>query len=308
VAAVSRALTAKLEHLQRLMPLTTAAVSPHGFASLRRTNSLLHLSLLDALSQQDTVYSFWVTVASQGDAEAAAAGRPSTSLSAELKGRTFDRTCAQLMQASSRAAGGPPSSSGPFDSLYGIVRVGELATLVVRKNFIPTGVGAASELTRALSRLTFLRSGALDIASAVADLAEALGDTEDSGVAIDAATALSRIDAEIAFAAHHHLSIVTASGESTVWSLWATRRARAAARRGQVPVSLSEVHDVLAELMAFGVTQSLDRSALEQAIAGGRSDADPGRTAGRYGGASVNIVRGSGTNHSGLCGTENCAA
>ena len=299
VATVTRALTAAIENLQSRMPLTTQAVSPGGHASLRRLNPQLHLSILESLQHQEHVYQFWVDVARRGDEDAVANGHARTTLSTEL-GKVFDRTCANLYRTQGLGAR-EGKTGGLFDALCGIVRKGELAAVITRKNFMPSGVGQATELRSALDALTFVQDGKINIPGAVNLLASALANTEEAGMTVDAAALLARIEARIALSSSESLSLYTPSGEPTTWSLWAAQRARHLASRGSALVKVEEVHDVLGQLTAFGVIQSGQESAKNQVIANGEPQRGYGGDAGNEdrgfggGGARVNAFE---TSHS----------
>ena len=264
VAQVTRAFIAALEHLQSEMPLTTAAVAPRGVASFRRSSALLDLSALDALNHQEAVREYWARMADDAaDARAANSG-PATSLVAELRGPAFDRACARLLSLKTSQRG------AIFDGLYGVPRVGELATLIVRKHFIPAGSTAEDGLRDALAAPSFFDGQTLDIATAVSTLNKALDDAEESGVTIDALKTLTVIDAQIARSSHLNVPVFTAGGEPVLWSIWASGRAAAAATRGTNKVTMSEVYSIVDELTNFGVAQSRHSSARDQAVASGQ--------------------------------------
>jgi hypothetical protein len=143
VASLSRALSAHVENLQSDMPHATNAISPNGYASLERLHVNLRPVLLDDLQNQEIVFSVWLDLAKAADDDDAAHGRPSTTLVAELT-HTFDRTVAKLVGKLELGPGSPLNHGGLFDSVFGLVRKGEAAALVVAKHFAPSGTAAIS--------------------------------------------------------------------------------------------------------------------------------------------------------------------
>jgi hypothetical protein len=218
VASVSRALHAHFEGLQSDMPRSTSAISPNGFASLQRLNVNLHMVVLENLQNQEDVYQLWLGMAVSAADDAAAHGQPTTTLVAELTA-VFDRTVAKLIKKPGLVAGAPLDHGGLFGSVLGLVRNGEAAALVVTKNFAPSGKAAATALYRALNMLDFNYGGSLSLPCAVNALVAAIAATEDSGVAIDAALTLARIEAKIAMTSGEMVPIVTEAGTSRWWAV-----------------------------------------------------------------------------------------
>jgi hypothetical protein len=103
-----------------------------------------------------------------------------------------------------------------FDSVFGLVRKGEAAALVVAKHFALSGKAAATALNRALDLLDFAHGGSLNLSHAVNALVSAISATEESGVAIDAALTLARIEAKIAISSSEMIPLVTEAGASTL--------------------------------------------------------------------------------------------
>jgi len=272
VASAFRALSAHVEGLQSDMPLATAAISPNGYASLQRLHINLHMVLLDDLQNQEIVFNVWLDLAKAAAEDDAAHGRPSTTLVAELT-HTFDRTVAKLVGKLKLGPGSHLNHGGLFDSLYGLVRKGEAAALVVAKHFAPSGTSAATALNRSLDMLDFAHGGALNLSHAVSALTSAISDAEESGVAYNAALTLARIEAKIAISSSvsEMIPLVTEAGASTFWAVWASDRAEAGALRGPAPVSLEDIHILMDELSALAISQSKRQRSRAQAIAAGRA-------------------------------------
>jgi hypothetical protein len=200
------------------MPRSTSAISPNGFASLQRLNVNLRMVVLEDLINQEAVYQLWLGMAVSAADDAAAHGQPTTTLVAELTA-VFDRTVAKLIKKPGLVAGAPLDHGGLFGSVLGLVRNGEAAALVVTKNFAPSGKAAATALYRALNMLDFNYGGSLSLPCAVNALVAAIAATEDSGVAIDAALTLARIEAKIAMTSGEMVPIVTEAGTSRWWAV-----------------------------------------------------------------------------------------
>jgi hypothetical protein len=270
VASLSRALSAHVENLQSDMPHATNAISPNGYASLQRLHVNLRPVLLDDLQNQEIVFNVWLDLAKAADDDDAAHGRPSTTLVAELT-HTFDRTVAKLVGKLELGPGSPLNHGGLFDSVFGLVRKGEAAALVVAKHFAPSGTAASTALNRALDLLDFVHGGGLNLSYAVNALASAISATEESGVAYNAALTLARIEAKIAISSSeiYMVPLVTEAGASTFWAVWANDRAKAGALRGAAPVSVEDIHDLMDELSALAISQSKQQQSRAQAIAAG---------------------------------------
>jgi hypothetical protein len=270
VASVSRALSAHVEGLQSDMPHATAAISPNSHASLQRLHVNLHIVLLDDMKTQDIVFQEWLDLATAAEDDDAAQGHPSTTLVAELT-KTFDRTVAKLIKKLELGPGSHLNHGGLFGSVFGLVRKGEAAALVVAKHFAPPGTAAATAPNRALDLLDFVHGGGLNLTYAVNALASAISATEESGVAYDAALTLARIEAKIAISSSEMTPLVTEAGASTFWAVWANDRAKAGALRGAAPVSVEDIHDLMGELSALAISQSKQQQSRAQAIAAGRA-------------------------------------
>jgi hypothetical protein len=268
VASLSRALSAHVENLQSDMPHATNAISPNGYASLQRLHVNLRPVLLDDLQNQEIVFNVWLDLAKAADDDDAAHGRPSTTLVAELT-HTFDRTVAKLVGKLELGPGSPLNHGGLFDSVFGLVRKGEAAALVVAKHFAPSGTAASTALNRALDLLDFVHGGGLNLSYAVNALASAISATEESGVAYNAALTLARIEAKIAISSSEMVPLVTEAGASTFWAVWANDRAKAGALRGAAPVSVEDIHDLMDELSALAISQSKQQQSRARAIAAG---------------------------------------
>lgn len=128
--------------------------------------------------------------------------------------------------------------------------------MLVKQHFMPTGVGGATQLRRALGTLSFTHGGSLDIACAANTRTTALTHTEDSGVAIDAARILTCIDSKIVLAADEPLALLTPPGVATSWASGPP---------------LDDVHDLLDELTVLGIAQLRQKSDRNQAIAAASS-------------------------------------
>ena len=270
VASVPRALRAHVEGLQCDMPHSTNAISPNGFASLRRLNVNLLVVVLDDLQNQKTVYQFWLDMAVSAADDAVAHGHPSTTLVAELAA-AFDRTAAKLIKKLNLGPVLHLNHGGLFESVFGLVRKGEAAALVVAKHFAPPGKAAATALYRALVTLDFSHGGSLDRPHAANALVSAISATEESGVAIDAALTLARIGAKIAITSSEMVPLVTEAGTSTLRAVWANDRAKAGALRGAAPVDVEDIHDLTDELTALAISQSKLQQSRAQAIAAGQA-------------------------------------
>jgi hypothetical protein len=270
VASLSRALSAHVENLQSDMPHATNAISPNGYASLERLHVNLRPVLLDDLQNQEIVFNVWLDLAKAADDDDAAHGRPSTTLVAELT-HTFDRTVAKLVGKLELGPGSPLNHGGLFDSVFGLVRKGEAAALVVAKHFAPSGTAASTALNRALDKLNFVHGGGLNLSHAVNALASAISATEESGAAYNAALTLARIEAKIAISSSdiYMVPLVTEAGASTFWAVWANDRAKAGALRGAAPVSVEDIHDLMDELSALAISQSKQQQSRARAIAAG---------------------------------------
>jgi hypothetical protein len=160
---------------------------------------------------------------------------------------------------------------GLFDSAFGLVRKGEAAALVVAKHFSPPGKAAATALYRALDLLDFSHGGGLNLPYAVNALVSAISATEESGVAIDAALTLARIEAKIAITSSEMVPLVTEASTPTLWAVWANDRAKAGALRGAAPVDVGDIHDLIGELTALAISQSRQQQSRAQAIAAGQA-------------------------------------
>jgi hypothetical protein len=252
------------------MPHATNAISPNGYASLQRLHVNLRPVLLDDLQNQEIVFNVWLDLAKAADDDDAAHGRPSTTLVAELT-HTFDRTVAKLVRKLELGPGSPLNHGGLFDSVFGLVRKGEAAALVVAKHFAPSGTAASTALNRALNLLDFVHGGGLNLSYAVNALASAISATEESGVAYNAALTLARIEAKIAISSSeiYMVPLVTEAGASTFWAVWANDRAKAGALRGAAPVSVEDIHDLMDELSALAISQSKQQQSRARAIAAG---------------------------------------
>jgi hypothetical protein len=136
VTSDSRALRAHVEGLQSDMPHATTAISPNGFASLKRLHVNLHMVLLDDLQTQEAVFQPWLEIVVSASDDALAHGHPPTTLVAELTA-AFDRTVAKLIKKLKLSPVSPLNQGGLFDSVLGLVRKGEAAALVVAKHFAP---------------------------------------------------------------------------------------------------------------------------------------------------------------------------
>jgi hypothetical protein len=270
VASVPRALRAHVEGLQSDMPHATAAISPNGFASLQRLHVNLHMVLLDDLETQEAVFQQWLEIAESAADDATAHGYPSTTLVAELTA-TFDRTVAKLINKHKLGPGSPLNHGGLFDSVFGLVRKGEAAALVVAKHFTPPGKAAATALHHALDLLDFTHGGGLNLPYAVNALVSAISATEESGVAIDAPLILARIEAKIAISSSEMVPLVTEAGTPALWAVWANDLAKAGALRGAAPVNVEDIHDLTGELTALAISQSKQQQSRAQAIAAGRA-------------------------------------
>ena len=270
VASVSRALSAHVEGLQSDMPHATNAISPNGYASLQQLHANLCTVLLDDLQIQEFVFNVWLDLAKAADDDDAAHGLPSTTLVAELT-HYFDRTVAKIVRKLKHGPGSPLNHGGLFDSVFGLVRKGEAAALVVAKHFAPSGTAASTALNRALDLLDFVHGGGLNLSYAVNALASAISATEESGVAYNAALTLARIEAKIAISSSeiYMVPLVTEAGASTFWAVWANDRAKAGALRGAAPVSVEDIHDLMDELSALAISQSKQQKSRAQAIAAG---------------------------------------
>ena len=270
VASASRALSAHVEGLQSDMPHATNAISPNGYASLQQLHANLCTVLLYDLQIQEIVFNVWLDLAKAADDDDAAHGRPSTTLVAELT-HYFDRTVAKIVRKLKHGPGSPLNHGGLFDSVFGLVRKGEAAALVVAKHFTPSGTAAPTALNRALDLLNFAHGGSLNLPYAVNALASAISAAEESGVAYDAPLTLTRIEAKIAISSSEMIPLVTEAGAATFWAVWANDRANAGALRGAAPVSVEDVHDLMDELSVLAISQSKQQQSRAQAIAAGRA-------------------------------------
>jgi hypothetical protein len=220
VASAYRALSAHVEGLQSDMPLATAAISPYGYASLQRLHVNLYIVLLDDLKAQDTVLQEWVDLATAAEDDDTAQGNPPTTLVAELT-KSFDRTVAKILKKHDLGPGSPRNHGGLFDSVFGLVRKGEAAALVVAKHFAPSGTSAATALNRSLDMLDFAHGGALNLSYAVSAFTSAISDAEEAGVAYDAPLTLTRIEAKIAISSSvsEMTPLITEAGAATFWAV-----------------------------------------------------------------------------------------
>jgi hypothetical protein len=305
VAIAYRALSAHVEGLQSDMPLATKVISPYGFASLQRLPAILHIVVLDDLKAQNTVFQEWVDLATAAEDDDAAQGNPPSTLVAQLT-KTFDRTVAKILQRNDLGPNSPRNHGGLFDSLFGLVRKGEAAALVVAMHFQPSGTSAATALNRSLDTLDFARGGVLNLSHAVSALTSAISDAEEAGVAYDAQLTLTRIEAKIAISSSvsEMIPLVTEAGASTFWAVWAHDRSNAGALRGAAPASVEDVHDLMDELSALAISQSKQQRSRAQAIAAGRAagaeEAPHDDTAARVNNVSAL------SSGSELCATDGC--
>jgi N-acetylglucosamine kinase-like BadF-type ATPase len=174
--------------------------------------------LLDDLQTQETMFQQWLEIAVSAADDATAHGHPSTTLVAELTA-AFDRTVAKLINKLKLSPGSHLNHGGLFDSVFGLVRKGETASLVVAKHFAPSGKAAATALHRALDLLDFIHGGGLNLPYAANAHVSAISATEESGVAIDTALTLARIEAKIAISPSEMVPLVTEAGTSTLWAV-----------------------------------------------------------------------------------------
>jgi hypothetical protein len=122
-----------------------------------------------------------------------------------------------------------------------------------------------------LDQLDFSHGGGLNLPHAVNALVPAISATEESGVAIDAALTLARIEAKIAISSSEMVPLVTEAGTSTLWAVWANDRAKAGALRGAVPVDVEDIQDLIDELTALAISQSKQQQSRAQAITAGQA-------------------------------------